>query len=390
MPLKNRIENIDLLRGIVMIIMALDHTRDFIHSEAFTDDPLNLQTTTPFLFFTRWITHLCAPTFVFLSGTSIYFQTLRKTIPELASFLLKRGAWLLIAEVTLITLAITFDLTYSVFVLQVIWAIGISMVLLGLIIRLPFYVIFSIGIIIFFGHNLLDYYEARQGGNFPVWYHLLHRQGIFTIGSSKSVYLLYPMLPWVGVMIMGYCFGRYYLYDVMTRHKRTIWLGAGLLLLFIILRAVDVYGDPLKWAEQKNSLYTFLSFINIQKYPPSLLYCCVTLGVSLLVLGISGESKNRLTSIVSIYGRVPLFYYILHFYLIHLISAVLFLARGHTIEEGLTGESGLPFKFLYAGEGYSLAIVYLVWVFVVVVLYPLCKRYAAYKAQHRKWWLSYL
>jgi uncharacterized membrane protein len=200
----------------------------------------------------------------------------------------------------------------------------------------------------------------------------------------------YPFLPWTGVMILGYCFGRFYLSDVINRHRRTIILGASVLLFFIVARWFDVYGDPLKWSQQKTPFYTFLSFINTQKYPPSLLFLSVTLGISLVVLGLSGDARNKVTKIIEVYGRVPLFYYVLHFYLLQVINMVLFVSRGHSYAEGLRGVEGFPFKFIIPGEGYGLPVVYLVWICVVVGLYPFCKWYAEYKATHRNWWLSYL
>lgn len=390
MPPQTRISNIDLLRGLVMIIMALDHTRDFFHVEAHTGNPLNLQTTTPLLFITRWITHLCAPTFVFLSGTSIYFQSLRKTKRELSSFLFKRGLWLIIAEITIVTFGITFDLNFSMIILQVIWAIGISMVFLALFVRLPFYVIFTVGVIIVAGHNLLDLVEIPNPASMPVWYRLLHVQSIWPIAADRVVLIFYPFLPWLGAMLLGYCFGRYYLADVINRHSRTIVLGASLLLFFVLLRITDVYGDPFSWSSQNTSLYTFFSFINTQKYPPSLLFLSVTLGISLIILGASGDSNNRFTRFAEVFGRVPLFYYIVHFYVLHFVSAIFYLIRGHSFNEGLKGVEGLPFKFAMPGEGYSLAVVYLVWVLLILALYPLCRWYANYKATHRQWWLSYL
>jgi uncharacterized membrane protein len=389
MPTQTRISSIDLLRGIVMIIMALDHTRDFFHVYANTDNPLNLDTTSPALFFTRWITHICAPVFVFLSGTSAYFQGLRKTKKQLSIFLLKRGLWLILVEVLIITLGITFNIGYNIIILQVIWAIGISMVLLSLVIWLPFRFILALGLIIVLGHNSLDFWEAGKN-NFPVLYNFLHKQGTFSINENTTVFIFYPFLPWAGVMMLGYCFGRYYLADIMNRNKRTIVLGAGLILLFVILRMINIYGDPLHWSVQKSALFTFFSFINTQKYPPSLLYLCITIGPSLLLLGLLGDVNNKLTNALTVYGRVPLFYYVLHFYLIHILSAIAFLSRGHTFAEGLEGVEGFPFRFLIPGEGYSLGFVYLVWLFVVIALYPLCKWFSDYKIRHKKWWLSYL
>jgi uncharacterized membrane protein len=373
-----------------MIIMALDHTRDFFHIAAFTDNPLNLATTTPLLFFTRWITHFCAPVFVFLSGTSIYFQSQRKSKKVLSGFLLSRGLWLILLELAIITFAVSFDAGYSVFVLQVIWAIGISMVILGLLIRLPFAAILAIGVVIVAGHNLLDGYESTQK-SFPVWYSLLHKQTITDLLGNRKLFIFYPFLPWTGVMIMGYCFGKFYISNFASRNRRSIYLGVTLIILFILFRWIDFYGDPLPWSQQKNFLYTLFSFVNTQKYPPSLLYLCMTIGPALVVLGLCGEAKNRFTDIISVYGKVPLFYYILHFFLLHIVCVILFLARGHSFSEGVAGAPGSDFKFVVPGEGYGLGIVYLIWMGVVVFLYPRCKWYSVYKFEdRRKWWLSYL
>jgi uncharacterized membrane protein len=272
----------------------------------------------------------------------------------------------------------------------VIWAIGISMFLLGLLIRLPFALLFAIGLLIVLGHNSLDFYEATHEGNYPYLYTLIHRQGGIPIAEGHIIQVIYPFLPWTGVMILGYCFGKFYLQDIMNRNKRALLMGAGLVAMFIMLRAINVYGDPLFWSEQKNFTYTILSFLNPQKYPPSLIYLCMTIGPALIVLGTLGEINNKFTRFVSVFGKVPLFYYIIHFYVLHLAAAILFLYRGHAFEEGMAGPPGFPFKFVAIGEGYSLAIVYLVWLVLILALYPLCRWYANYKMRNRSWWVSYL
>ncbi len=389
MPFQNRINSIDLLRGIVMIIMALDHTRDYFHNQALLDDPLNLQTTTPALFATRWITHLCAPAFVFLSGTSAYLQSLRKTKKQLSLFLLTRGLWLILVEVVIMTLGITFDIQYQIIILQTIWSIGISMVVLSAVIWLPFPAIISLGLIIVLGHNSLDYYEAASDKNYTLIYSLLHFPGAHS-GGGRTLLVFYPFLPWAGTMMLGYCFGKYYLADIMNRNKRSILLGAGLIVFFIIVRFTNLYGDPLEWKEQPSLLYTFFSFINTQKYPPSLLYLCVTIGPSMIILGLVGNVKNKFADAITVFGRVPLFFYILHFYLLHLLSSILFFMNGHSFEEGVKGAERVPFKFLMPGEGFGLPGVYLVWLAVILILYPLCKWFADYKRTHTNWWLSYI
>jgi uncharacterized membrane protein len=390
-PKQYRIDSIDLLRGLVMIIMALDHTRDFIHKDAMVDDPLNFATTTPILFFTRWITHFCAPVFVFLSGTSGYLQSLRKSTKDLSLFLIKRGLWLILVEVTLISFAFTFDVRFGFIGLQTIWAIGISMVFLGLAVWLPFKAIFPIGLLIVLGHNSLDFYEAKHQGEFSLLYSLVHRPGFFNLGNNRFLGLLYPFLSWTGLMMLGYCFGKLYTrFEGAQRRKVLTAIGIGTILFFISLRATNLYGDASPWATQKNALFTVFSFINTTKYPPSLLYMCMTIGPAILFLAWMGRVKNGVTNFITVFGRVPFFYYVLHFYLIHFIAALLFFARGHSFAEGAAGAPDFPFKFIMPGEGYSLAVTYLVWIGVIAILYPACKWFSRYKQTHKQWWLSYL
>lgn len=390
-----RIDSIDILRGIVMVIMALDHVRDYFHVQANLDNPLNLATTTPLLYFTRWITHFCAPIFVFLSGVSIYLQSLRKTKKELAGFLIKRGLWLILLEVVIISFAWSFNPHYNFLFFQVIWAIGISMVILGLLIWLPFNLILVLGLIIVFGHNLLDIPESGKDFKPGFWLDLLHssRFAMYQYVDNHRLFIAYPFLPWTGLMMLGYCTGIYFSpkFTADKRRKILTRIGFALIILFIVVRAVNVYGDPVPWSEQKNGLFTFFSFINVNKYPPSLLYMCITVGPAFLFLSFIESFRNKFTNVMRTYGRVAFFYYILHLYLVHLLSAIAFLARGHSFEEASNTGDFFPFYFLAVGEGYSLAVVYAVWAFVVILLYPLCKWYDTYKTSHKeKWWLSYL
>ena len=387
----SRIQSIDLLRGLIMIIMALDHTRDFFHHSAFTEDPLNPATTTPALYFTRWITHFCAPVFVFLSGASAWLQSRKKTKKELSIFLIKRGFWLILLEVTLITFVFSFDIHFNQIALTVIWAIGISMIILGLLVWLPLPAIFITGLLIVAGHNGLDFYEAANMNSLTAWYHLLHRPNLFDIGNNFHVFVFYPFLPWTGLMLMGYCFGKLLFSKTGTQQKKMlIWLGWAIILLFIGLRLIDVYGDPDVLTSTDKPLDSVYSFLDTNKYPPSLLYMCMTIGPSLLFMALFQNAGGRIAKIISVYGRVPFFYYILHFLLIHIVCMSLFLARGHSVAEGLNNQVMLP-NFIKPGEGYSLWIVYLLWISFVVVLYPLCKWYDHYKQSHKeKWWLSYL
>ncbi|MEO6541368.1 MAG: heparan-alpha-glucosaminide N-acetyltransferase domain-containing protein [Ferruginibacter sp.] len=388
---KPRIKSIDLLRGLVMIIMALDHTRDFFHTGAFTGDPLDPSTTTPILYFTRWVTHFCAPTFVFLAGTSAWLQGQRKTTKELSLFLITRGLWLILVEVTLMTFGILGDIHFGMFALQTIWAIGISMVILGIVIRLPFKLILLIGLLIVFGHNAIDFAEKGRT-DFPVWWQFLHRPGFLTLWGNHALGIFYPFLSWSGLMMLGYCCGKIFTdVEAEKRNKILLWMGIGALLFFIAMRAIGIYGDPLAWTTQKSWWRTFFSFMNVQKYPPSLLFMCATIGTSLIFLALVKNTSGRISKIISVYGRVPFFYYILHFYLLHIIAIIVFLSRGHSFAQGVAGIPNFPFKFVIPGEGFGLGIVYLIWIAVVVVLYPLCKWYDNYKTKHKeKWWLSYL
>lgn len=392
-----RIESIDIIRGLAMVIMALDHVRDYFHISANTDDPLNLATTSPALYFTRWITHFCAPIFVFLSGTSIYLQSLRKTKKELGIFLLKRGLWLIIAEWTIIAFAWTFNTNFNILPLQVIWAIGISMFILGLLIlaRLSYSLILVMGILIVAGHNLLDIPESKPGFEAGFWWDLLHH-GVFKlypIGDNRVLMMVYPFLPWTGLMILGYCAGKLFTpsFSPEARKKLLLQMGGGLIVLFVVLRFSNLYGDPVPWTKQDSPFYTFLSFLKINKYPPSLLYLCITIGPALILLALIESIKNRFTGFMVTFGRTAFFYYILHLYLIHVVAAIFFFARGHSFAEARNVGKKFPFMYVAPGEGNGLLVVYAVWLGVILLLYPLCKKYDRYKTAHKeKWWLSYL
>jgi len=253
---KSRIESIDILRGLVMLIMALDHVRAYFHITANTDDPLNLATTTPLLYFTRWITHFCAPVFVFLSGTSVYLQSLRKTKNELSVFLIKRGLWLIFVEIVIISFAWSFNPHYNFIFFQVIWAIGVSMVLLGIFVQLSFNFILVLGIVIVFGHNLLDIPESAQNFQHTFWLDLVHssRFNAYHYTPDHSLLIAYPFLPWTGLMMLGYCAGVWFTAKVSSdqRSKKLIAAGFGLIFLFIVVRFLNGYGDPVKWSIQKD------------------------------------------------------------------------------------------------------------------------------------------
>ena len=380
---KTRIASIDLIRGSVMLIMAIDHVRDYFMAN--NPDPTDLQTTTPALFFTRWITHLCAPTFLFLSGISASLAGERRTKRELSAFLIKRGFWLVLLEVTVVTLGWRYDPLYHVIILQVIWAIGWSMVILGLLAGISRSVVVVVGAILFFGHNLMDYTHVAGAG----WTLFVTSKGQFIpLEGDRGVFDLYPVVSWTGAMLLGYGAGAWYKPDFdPARRKRLLALsGLGLLLLFVVLRYFNAYGDPSPWTPQRNGLYTFFSFLNVTKYPCSLIYLCMTLGPALLLLSVTEQAKGAFVRIVSVYGRVPFFYYILHLYLIHFLCLCLFFVSGYgsaDITQGI-------FLFRPKAMGFGLAGVYGVWLFVVVVLFFPSRWYDNYKKTHRQWWLSYL
>lgn len=388
----NRIASIDILRGAVMIIMALDHTRDFFHQSAIINDPLDLSTTTPDIFFTRWITHFCAPVFVFLSGVSVYLSSQKKTKSEASLFLVKRGLWLVLVEVTVITLGLTFNLHYNFIILQVIWAIGWSMVFLGLFIRISYYAVLAAGIILFFGHNIFDHITLPAAGTTRIILDLFFTAtgSIIPLDSNHVVGDFYAILPWTGAMMLGYSIGHWFNKEFPAAKRKQLLLltGSSLIILFILLRFTGVYGNPTPWKKQDSFLYNLFAFINTTKYPPSLQYLSMTLGPACILLALLENIKAKWSGIVSVYGRVPFFYYVLHFYILHTILVILFFATGHTSAE--IYNPFVPFNFRPVTFGYGLPVVYGIWLGVVILLYLPCRWFSNYKRTHSRWWLSYL
>jgi len=378
-----------------MLIMAIDHIRENFHLGQ--PEPTNLAITTPILFFTRWITHFCAPTFVFLSGISAYIAGTRRTASELGAFLIKRGLWLLIVEVVFITFAITLDPFYHLVIFQVIWAIGGSMILLGILAKLKASPILVgiIGGIIFFGHNLFDIYNPGSVTNTAAWRLLISAAGfnsVLPLNHNHFLLTAYALLPWTGVMFVGYAFGTLYKsnFDAVQRRKILLYWGIGLMALFFILRTFNIYGDPSPWSAQKTTALSIISFFNVTKYPCSLLYLSMTTGVSLVILSLVEGVKNRFTSFVIVFGNVPFFYYVCHWYLIQVLHIIAFFATGFNTAQIVTAQGPFAFWFLPRGFGFSLGGVYLIWFVVIFILYWPCKWYSAYKRTHRQWWLSYI
>lgn len=389
-----RIESIDILRGLVMIIMALDHVRDYTNTGYVFLDPTNIDTTTPGLFFTRWITHFCAPVFVFLAGTSAFLYGAKKTSKKtLAKFLFTRGIWLVFTELTVVNFAWTFDINLDLHIFQVIWAIGFCMMFLAALIYLPKKALLAFGLLIVFGHNALDGITMQGNDPLAILWYFIHQQKLVVLNGGESMlFIAYPILPWLGIMILGYCFGHFYTkdFDVAIRKKWLLIFGIGSIVLFLVLRFINVYGDLVPWSVQNDATYTFLSFINTTKYPPSLLYTLMTLGPAMLFLYAIETIKNKITHILVVIGRVPFFYYILHLYLIHLIGLIGLTILGEDWRELILTPMRFGGKYL-ADKGFDLWVTYTVWIVVVVVLYPLCNMFMKYKANNRdKWWLSYL
>ncbi|HZB14408.1 MAG TPA: heparan-alpha-glucosaminide N-acetyltransferase domain-containing protein [Chryseolinea sp.] len=387
-----RIESIDLLRGIVMIVMALDHVRDYFHADAFLYDPTDLSKTSVALFFTRWITHFCAPVFIFLAGTSAFLIGLRKSKQELSVFLLKRGIWLIILELTIVNFAWFFNVQFSLITLFVIWALGIGMIVLAAFIHLPFKAILAIGALMVVGHNVFDNFKVDGNGPAAILWSMVHQFQGFSLSESYFLFIGYPIIPWIGVMMLGYCFGTFYqtTYSQTDRKKILLYLGFSLIALFVLIRLINGYGDPNPWSTQPNPVFTVLSFLNVTKYPPSLLYVLVTLGPAILFLAISENYYGSVSQKIKILGRVPMFYYLLHLYLIHLLALTAALLTGYEASD-MVFNTWVTNSPNLVGYGFSLWVVYVVWISVVLILYPLCKWYDTYKATQRsKWWLSYL
>jgi uncharacterized membrane protein len=402
-PEKRRIDSIDLLRGIVMIVMMLDHTRDFVHNAALQFDPSDLSRTNVALFFTRWVTHFCAPVFVFLAGTGAYLQLSRgKSKADLSRFLVTRGIWLIVLELTLVRLGITFSFDVRMLgFLQVIWVIGVSMIVLAALIYLPVKVVGAFGVVMIAFHNLLDGFRVTgwRGPDTPVpgfgakiWM-LLHQafEPFPIVGFPSPVLIvIYPLVPWIGVMAAGYAFGRLYELDAQRRRRLLLIIGGTATAFFVVLRAINVYGDPSEWSTQKDALFTFLSFLNTTKYPPSLLFLLMTLGPSILALAAfeTGSGRGRVREFFVTFGRVPLFFYLLQWPVAHLISVLLHLAFGKPTARLF--QTPIDWTGPVPNMGFNLAVVYVCWIAGVLLLYPACKWFAGLKQRRKDWWLSYL
>jgi uncharacterized membrane protein len=383
---RTRLDSLDVVRGIVMVIMALDHVRDYFHADALLYDPTDLTRTTPLLFFTRWITHLCAPAFVLLAGIGGYLYGARgRSRAEVSRFLLTRGLWLVVVELTVVRFALFFNLDYSLMFVQVIWAIGWSMVVLAGLVFVPTRLVLAFAVLMIAGHNLLD-------GIGPAPFSSLERGASFSVGDwiwsvlhVANPPIIYPLVPWIGVMALGYAVGPIARWESAPRRRTFLRLGLALTAAFVLLRAINGYGDPTAWQTQPSPVYTALSFLNTTKYPPSLLYLLMTLGPTFVLLSLLDRPPAPIARFLAVYGRVPFFYYIIHFYLIHLLALGAGVLTGFDVGEFFTIAFFFPKDY-----GFSLGVTYLVWVGVVLALYLPCRWFAGVKARRSEGWLSYL
>jgi len=380
---RTRLTSVDQLRGLVMVLMVLDHSREFFGN--YGNDPTNLATTTVPLFLTRWVTHFCAPVFVFLAGTGAFLSLARgKTKPELAFFLVTRGLWLMVLELTLVKLGWMFALDYTSSLAQVIWVIGESMILLAALIFLSIPAIAAVGLLIVAAHNLFD--GALAGTLAPLGpFSTMLRPKMLTIVEGRSLIVAYPLLPWLGIMALGYAFGPLLLAKPHRRRRVILGLGAATTLAFVVLRAVNMYGDPRPWSPQQSLSSTVLSFLNCEKYPPSLLFVLMTLGPALILLALFDRSPGAIGRRLVTFGRVPLFYYLLQWPLVHTMAILVAAARGEPIAWFFKDAPFHP----PAGYGHSLPFIYLMWAVAVLLLYLPCREFAALKRRRHDAWLSY-
>lgn len=387
-PNRVRLESVDLLRGIIMILMALDHVRDVFGNLA--ANPTDISTTTVPLFLTRWITHICAPVFFLLTGTGAYLALRRMSRGELARFLLTRGLWLILLEVTLARFLWQFNVDYRLIMLTVLWALGWAMIFLAVLVHLPTWAVASIGVMMIAGHNLLDGVQASTLGAFEPAWHLLHAPG-FVLNGDRVIFVAYVLIPWVGVTAVGFGLGPVFGWDMARRRRFLGRAGIGMVAAFLVLRGFNVYGDPSRWGAQSSGIFTLLSFINTSKYPPSLLFILMTLGPALLLLRAFDGGTPRWLRPALIIGRVPLFYYLLHILLIHLLAVVVCFIRYGNVHWMFESPTLDRFPITQPpGWPARLPVIYLIWIGVVVSLYPLCHWFAEVKRRRSNAWLSYL
>jgi uncharacterized membrane protein len=390
-----RIQSVDALRGAIMMLMAIDHIRDYVARSAQQFLPTDLTRTTPAIFFTRWITHLCAPVFMLTAGLGAYLWMTRghHSKPDLSWLLISRGIWLIVLEVTILRLIFFSQMSFTAnpVILVILWAIGISMIALAGLIYLPMRVLAALSIATIALHNLLDHVSAlRFGRAARIWY-VLHQQGVFVFHGINFV-TAYPVLPWIGVMAGGYCLGTIFEWDGHRRRSFLMRIGLALAAAFVVLRAVNIYGDPVRWSHHVGLAFTVMSFLNTTKYPPSLDFLLMTLGPALIVMAWLERFHFRFTNPLLVFGRVPFFYYGAHLLLAHLIAIGMNFVRYGAKSFLLIAppSMGSPGERFPPNYGFPLWTVYAVWVVVLLLLYPACLWFARLKQRRHDWWLAYL
>ncbi len=378
-----RLDAIDALRGLVIVLMVLDHVRDFFHVDAFRFDPTDLDKSTPALFLTRWITHLCAPTFVFLAGVSIHLQRAAAR-PGLSRYLATRGLWLIALELTVISFGFNFAMPFVM--LQVIWAIGVGMLTMAVLVHVPARVVLALGLAIVALHGLVPAPPADTAASARFAWSLLMRPGGV---PGVPGFIAYPALPWFGILCLGYGSGELFLRAPAARRKALLMVAAIALASFVVLRAVTTFGDPSSWTPRPDVVGSLLAFIDVSKYPPSLLYALVTLGVAMLLLVALDHLRGPLLRVLLAFGRTPLFTYLLHIYVAHGLAMLVAWAMG-TPPSVLVNLLVDPSRAVAAGWGYGLGVTYLATFVVLALLAPLAFWFADVKRRHRDAWLGYL
>jgi uncharacterized membrane protein len=390
-----RLAAVDTLRGLVMVTMALDHTRDFIHAGAMSFSPEDLAQTTPILFLTRWITHICAPTFMLLAGIGTFLRLHRDgRTDRLSRFLWTRGLWLVVLELTVMRLGMNFTLDPgNPLLVLVLSALGLSMIVMAALIYLPPRVLLVLSLTVIALHNLLDGVGATEFGPVAAVWNVLHQPGVFVLAGIPVV-VGYPLIPWFAVMAAGFSLGPVLLMEPAKRRRVLLLTGGAMVVGFVLLRTANVYGDPVPWSRQGWAVMTALSFLRTTKYPPSLQFLLMTLGPALIALASMDRLGSHLANRLAVIGRVPLFFYVVHFWGLHLLAAVMAWVR--------YGRGSFAFLFhplpsmggareLFPPDfGYPLWVAYVVWAGVVLSLYPLCRWFAALKNRRRVWWTSYV